>query len=54
MMFSDASEILWGSCITQVPTVELEGSVAFADMSHELLGVRRSDGQLWTRWASRP
>ena len=60
MVFHDASDKFWGSCVTQVPTVELEGSVAIADMAHEPLGflsgpfrVRRSDGQLWTRRALR-
>ena len=38
MMFPDASDTFWGSCITQVPTVELTGSVAMADMSHEPAG----------------
>ena len=38
MMFPDASDKFWGSCITQVPTVELWGSVAIADMAHEPLG----------------
>ena len=38
MMFPDASEKFWGSCITQVPTVELGHSVAIADMDHEPLG----------------
>ena len=38
MMFLDASDKFCGSCITQVPTVELGGSVAIADMSHEPLG----------------
>ena len=60
MMFPDASDNFWGSCITQGQTVELRSSVAIADMSHEPLGflsgplgVRRSDGQLWTRRGSR-
>ena len=38
MMFPDASDNFWGSCITQVPTVESTGSVAIVDMSHEPLG----------------
>ena len=38
MTFSDASDKVWGSCITKVPTVELGGSVAIADMAHEPLG----------------
>ena len=33
MMFPDASDKFWGSCITQVPTVELRGSISIADMS---------------------
>ena len=37
VMFPDASEKFWGSCITQVPTVELTGSVAIANMSDESL-----------------
>ena len=32
MMFADASDKFWGSCITQVPMVELGGSVGIADM----------------------
>ena len=53
MMFPDASDKFWGSCITVVPTVELTGSVAIADMSHEPLGFlsgpfRGSQG----RWAT--
>ena len=39
MMFTDASDKFWGSCITQVPTVWLRGGVAIADMSHEPIGV---------------
>ena len=38
MMFPDASDKFWGSCITQVPTVELTGSVATAVMCHGPLG----------------
>ena len=38
MMFPDASDKFWGICITVVPTGELTGSVAIADMSHEPLG----------------
>ena len=38
MMFPDASDKCWGSCITQVPKVELGGRVAIADMSHDQLG----------------
>ena len=38
MMLPSASDEIWGSCVTQVPTVELEGSVAFAEMSHETPG----------------
>ena len=30
MMFPDAGDKFWGSCITQVPTVELGVSVAIA------------------------
>ena len=33
MMFPDASDKFWGSCMTQSPTVELTGCVAIADMS---------------------
>ena len=39
MMFSDASEKVWESCITQVPTVELRGSVSILDMPQEPLGL---------------
>ena len=38
MMFPDAKDKLWGSCITQVPTVELGGSIAIEDVAHEPLG----------------
>ena len=38
MVHPNASDKIWGSCVTQVPTVEFEGSVAFADMSHETPG----------------
>ena len=39
MVLPDASVMFWGSCITQIPTVELRGSAfAIADMSHEPLG----------------
>ena len=38
MMFPGASDKFWESYITQVPTVELGGSVAIADMAHEPLG----------------
>ena len=37
MMFSDASDKFCGGCITQVPTVELGGSVAIVAMAHEQL-----------------
>ena len=53
MMFLNASDKFSGSCITEVATVELRGSVAIADMTYKplrllvgRLGVRRSDGQL--------
>ena len=35
MMFADASDKFWGSSITQVPTVELGGSVVIASMAYE-------------------
>ena len=38
MMFPDASVKFWGSCITQIPTVELRGNVSIADMFHDPLG----------------
>ena len=60
MVFPDASDKALGSCITQVPTVELTGSISITDMFHEPLGflsrssrVWRSNGELWTRRVSR-
>ena len=60
MMFPDASDKFWGSCITHVPTVELGGSLAIADMAHEPLGFpsgpfrgSQERWQLWTRRALR-
>ena len=38
MMFPDASDKVWGSCTTQVLTVELGGSVSIANMAHGPLG----------------
>ena len=38
MRFSDATEKFWGSCINQVPTVDLGGSVENVDMAQEPLG----------------
>ena len=38
MMFPNAGDKFWRSCITQIPTSELGGSVAIADMAHEPLG----------------
>ena len=38
VMIFHASDKFWGSCITQVPTVELGGSLSSADMSREPLG----------------
>ena len=50
-MFPDASNKFWGSCTTQVPTVELGGSVAIADMAHEppgfLSGRFRGSQERW-------
>ena len=36
LVFPDASDLFWGSCVTQVPSGELERDVE--DMSHEPLG----------------
>ena len=38
MTFPDASDKVWGSCTTQVLTVELGGSVSIANMAHGPLG----------------
>ena len=38
MMFRDSGDKLSGICITQVPTVELGGSIAIEDVAHEPLG----------------
>ena len=51
MMFPDAGDKFWGSCITQIPTAELGGSVAIADMAHEppgfLSGRFRGSQERW-------
>ena len=53
MMFPDASEKVWGSCTTQVPTVELRGSVAIADMAYEPLGFWSRPSRGWQeRWTT--
>ena len=53
MMFPDASDKVWASYVAQIPTVELTGSVAIADMCHEPLGFL--SGPFWglqERWAT--
>ena len=53
MSFPDASDKFWGSYIAQVPTVELEGSVAIADMAHEPLGFLHGSFRGWQeQWAT--
>ena len=47
----DERDNVRGSCITQVPTVELKGSVSISDMSHEpvgfLSGLFKGSQQRW-------
>ena len=53
MTFPDARDKFLESCITQVPTVKLGGSVAIADIAHEPLGfLRGSFGRSRERWAT--
>ena len=37
-MFPGASDLHWGSFLTQVPEAELDGLLAVKDMSHEPMG----------------
>ena len=37
LVFPDASDLLWGCCLTQVPKEELVAGLSFMDMSHEPL-----------------
>jgi hypothetical protein len=51
LMFPDASDLLWGCCLTQVPKEELMAGLSFMDMNHELLaflsGVFRGSQLCW-------
>ena len=38
LMFTDASDLFWGGCVTQVPEQEFWSEMPVAGMSHEPLG----------------
>ena len=38
LMFPDASDRFWGSCVTQVPSDEMAQGLPVEEMSHEPLG----------------
>ena len=51
LTFPDASDLLWGCCLTQVPKEVLVAGLSFMDMSHEplafLSGVFRGSQLCW-------
>ena len=38
MVFPDASDLFWGSCVTQVPSAEVDSNMPVEEMSHEPMG----------------